>query len=144
MSESGCSEQLWFKLIAIAIGAFTLGFAIANAVFYGRIGARGGCGSVLSSTSAWIMMWINIVLAIFGLILLLFGLWRLILSRERRQKIQDTTSEKIQSGLSSTKTAEDVARERTAARPTISSTTASRDDFSPQEEQLIAAIQEQM
>ena len=107
-SELGCTEQLWFKIIIIIIGAVILAFSIANAVFYGRISGHGGCNSSISGSTATIMMWINIVLALLSFVLIAFGIWRLVLSYERRKKIQSTVSTKVQSAATSTKSVENV------------------------------------
>lgn len=119
MSNLGCTEQLWFKILVLVVGFLVVGFSIANAIFYGQIWSDGGCGSAVTVDQARIMTWLNIALAILGGILVIFGIWRFI-KYETRQRYIDQASDKLVSTNDQKKPTTDVATSTSVSADVLS------------------------
>jgi high-affinity Fe2+/Pb2+ permease len=86
------TESTFFGTVVVIGAGATLALTIVNAVYYSK--ASSNCASISSSTAST-LMWINIILAIIAGIILLWGLWRLIVSREKRRQISQTFTKTI-------------------------------------------------
>lgn len=82
------TEAVWFKIIVLIVSAVFVGFSIANIVYFNRI-RKGNCEEV-SEGEATTLLWLNIVMVIIAGIIFIWSLWRLIFSRETRQRVQTT------------------------------------------------------
>ena len=78
------TESRWFKIISFIVTDFFAGFSLANIIYYAK--ARNNCNA-LSRTEVISMLWLNIILFIFAIILFLWSLWRLIFSGSYRQQL---------------------------------------------------------
>lgn len=85
MSELGPS-RLFIGTTFLASG-FIFGYGVANGVFYYKIRKEGGCAGV-SQGKATNMLWISILIAIVAIVLFLWSIWRLVFTREAREKIK--------------------------------------------------------
>ena len=72
-------EFTWYKAIVLITSAMAIGFGILNIYYFNRIRVNNNCQD-LSSGSADVAMWLNILLVIFGGILFFWSLFRLIFS----------------------------------------------------------------
>ena len=79
------TETKWFNVSMFVISVAGAGLAAANAFFFDRI-RKNGCGTNISVRDADVLFWINVILAVIFVILAIWALARLFLSREYRVK----------------------------------------------------------
>ena len=84
MSDS--TESRWFKIIVFIVAAIVVGVTIANIVFFNRI--RDGTCNAVTHGQATTMLWVNVILLVIAVIIFLWSLWRLLFTRETRQRVK--------------------------------------------------------
>lgn len=83
------TESRWFKLVVVLASGLATAFFITNAVYYDRI-RKGSC-SALTTREADTMYWLNVILAIISVFVFLWGIYRLIASKDYRVYLQEQT-----------------------------------------------------
>lgn len=84
------TESRGFLLISIVGSAAGLALTITNAVYYSQ--ARNNCNSI-STTTANVMMWLNIILAVIFGIILIWAFYRLVVHPDLRKELGRQTNE---------------------------------------------------
>lgn len=80
------TESRWFKIVIFLVSGIVVGVSIANIVYFDRI-RKGTCGAVTHG-EAVAMIWVNAILLVIAALVFLWSLWRLIFSRDTRQKVK--------------------------------------------------------
>lgn len=86
-------DSLWFRLVVLIFSGFIVGFSITNAIFYNRIRTSTMTNLPVSQDTATNMLIVNIILAILGIVLLIWAIYRL-LSKEKRETIKGVLTKK--------------------------------------------------
>ena len=81
------TESRWFKLVVVIASGLASAFFITNAIYYDRI--RNGTCNAISKSEADTMFWINVILAIISVIVFIWGIYRLIASKDYRVYLQE-------------------------------------------------------
>lgn len=84
---SGSTGDRWFKIFTLIGTGFGAGFSIANAIYYNRI--RTGTCNAVTRGEATTLMWINIVMAVFFIILFFWALYMLLFSSSIRTDLDN-------------------------------------------------------
>jgi predicted membrane protein len=83
-------EFTFYKAIVLITAALAIGFGITNIVYFDRIRLNNNCQDV-SVTTATTMIWLNLILVIFGGILLIWSFFRLIFTGEKDKQVVHKT-----------------------------------------------------
>jgi len=86
------TESRGFLLGTVIATASGLALTITNAVYYSQ--ARNNCNSI-STTTANVMMWLNIILAVIFGIILIWAIYRLVVHPDLRKELRNKTSRYI-------------------------------------------------
>jgi len=70
-------EFTFYKFIVLLTSAMAIGFGITNIVYFNKIRLNNNCQPI-STTTANVLIWLNIILVLFGGILFIWSLFRLI------------------------------------------------------------------
>jgi uncharacterized membrane protein len=79
-------EFSFYKVIVLITAAMAMIFSIINTVYFNNIRNKGNCGEVSTST-ATTMVWLNIILAIFSGLLLIWSFYRIIITGKEESDI---------------------------------------------------------
>lgn len=83
-TESGSSR--WFNILVFIVSGFVAGLSIANIIYYSRVKrANGSC--TVSSGEANAMIWVNVIVLVFALIIFLWSLWRLLFGHQYTKEV---------------------------------------------------------
>jgi len=77
--------ERWFKILTAVGAGFVAGISIANAIYYNNI-RTGSCNAV-SQGEATTMLWINIIIAVFAIIIFFWALYLIFFSSEVRTNL---------------------------------------------------------
>ncbi len=80
------SETRAFKWVSLISSAFFVGIFLANLIYFGKIYTAGGNVSV-SKGQALAMMWLNGILLVVALIIFIWSIFRLAITREARKGV---------------------------------------------------------
>ena len=81
------TESRWFKFVVVLASGLATAFFIANAVYYDKI-RKGSCSAV-TTKEADTMYYINVILAIISVFVFIWGIYRLVASKDYRVYLQD-------------------------------------------------------
>lgn len=93
------TESRLFKILVFIGSGFFTGFSLANIIYYNKARAFAARNptSPLSHGEATSMLWVNVFLFIFSLILFIWSIWRLLFHREHRTQITQNIGTYLQS-----------------------------------------------
>jgi hypothetical protein len=75
-------EFSFYKIIVLITAALAIGFGITNIVYFDRVRKNDDCQSISSST-ATVLIWLNVILVLAAGILLIWSFIRLIFTGEK-------------------------------------------------------------
>lgn len=88
MSESigtpSTLESRWFKIVLLIGSGIAAGVALANVIYYSKIRKN---PVNISANQATTMLVVNILVFIVSLVLFIWAIWAIVVSRERREEL---------------------------------------------------------
>lgn len=91
-----CREQLWFRVSVFAIGFILFLMFTSNAVIYGMVLSNASstqCQPISKTGAGWLLGF-NIALALLSLIMVIYGLIKLVFRKETRSELYQQALEK--------------------------------------------------
>jgi heme/copper-type cytochrome/quinol oxidase subunit 2 len=91
MSEPKTCYSRWFSIAAMVGSAVTAGVAIANAYYYHKLARSELTPDVVlpvSHNEMWALFWLNIIVAVFALIIFIWSIYHLIKCNQRDEYVE--------------------------------------------------------
>lgn len=102
-------EFNFYKAIVLITAALAIGFGITNIVYLDRVRLNNNCQPISTST-ATVLMWLNIILVILAGILLIWSFFRLIFGGQKDKPVVNKTKNVINYPDTEIKSTEDLPK----------------------------------
>ena len=88
-------EEQWFKVLVIIVAAILIIVAAYNINTYRLL--RGSQHSPINGEESNTLLVVNVIILVFGIILFIWGIYRLLLAKDYREKLESRVSKAVTS-----------------------------------------------
>jgi uncharacterized membrane protein YqhA len=85
--------SLWFNIFMFIVSLFIIAVAIANIVYFTRI-KQDTSQNIISSIAANNLIFVNVLLLILSLVMFVWGIYHLFLSKKQKESLKSTLTSK--------------------------------------------------